>query len=98
VKKSKTAQDKNTSTGLLVFASILTFIGLSYAAVPLYQTFCAGNYFYIFVSSLIFQVTGVGGTTRDKKGVVSLSEQNKNESRNKYPLQPLKIYFNADTK
>lgn len=43
-------QKKNAKLGLTVFAVVVCMIGLSYAAVPLYDAFC--------------RVTGFGGTTQ----------------------------------
>lgn len=50
--RPRTAEEskKNTTMVLYATSAILTFLGLSYAAVPLYQMFC--------------QATGYGGTTQ----------------------------------
>jgi len=69
VLKNKSSQnklrDKNTSLGLTLFAIVVGFVGLSYAAVPLYEMFCAA--------------TGYGGTVKKSKNaqdIISMKHSN----------------------
>lgn len=48
--QNNTKNDKNKNLALYLVAGIVSMVGLSYAAVPLYRLFC--------------QVTGFGGTTQ----------------------------------
>lgn len=73
---------KNKNTALYAFAVALIAIAMSYAAVPLYRMFC--------------QVTGFGGTVRERdRSLKKLSEMSA-EERAKLPKRYVTIKFNAD--
>jgi hypothetical protein len=68
--RDKVITKRNNSTGYLLAALVILFLGLSYLAVPLYRMFC--------------QATGYGGTTRRHEGgVEALKEKQVPEKENR---------------